>query len=100
MKVNFKKALVDFKGQPIKDEKGNEQLASDVICSRLFGAGEGFTSDEKYEAFKLMQKISSNEEVDIIDKESILIKKVCDKQLNAGAYGQIVELLNGNNGNN
>ena len=37
----------------------------------------------------------SNEAIEIEDKDSVLIKRVCEKALTVGAYGQVVELLKG-----
>ena len=51
--------------------------------------------DEKFEAYNLMTRINAAEgELDISDKESVLIKKCCDKTLTAGAFGQIFNILN------
>jgi len=97
MKINFNKNVVDYKGMPLI-ENGTKVSIKETICKFLFlGNGiEGNNSgDEKYTAYKLMVKIANgSNEVEITDKESLLIKKVCSASLNAGAYGQIVELLN------
>lgn len=97
MKVNFNKTFKDYQGIEIEDPNtGKAQSLKDIICARLFSAGENISADEKYEAYKLMVRISpSRAAIEIEDKDSILIKKVCEKGLTAGAYGQIVELLNG-----
>ena len=51
--------------------------------------------DDKFEAYKLMKRIeASNSDVDINDRESLLIKECCNNTLTAGAFGQIFELLN------
>ena len=51
--------------------------------------------DEKYESYKLMTRINAADgDMDISDKESVLIKKCCNKTLTAGAFGQIFDLLN------
>lgn len=97
MKKNFNKKIVDYNGTPVM-ENGVNIIIKDIICKYLFlGAGikDDDNGDKKYEAYKLMRKISEAKgDVDISDKESILIKQVCSLSLNAGAYGQIVELLN------
>lgn len=97
MKVNFNKSFKDYREIVVEDPKtGEVQSLKDIICARLFSAGENLSADEKYEAYKLMVRINpSKAAIEIEDKESILIKKVCEKSLTAGAYGQIVELLNG-----
>ena len=95
MKVNFDTKVKDFQGNDLKDN-GKELVIKDIVCRYLYLCGDGFTADEKYEAYKLMQKILlSTDKVEIEDKESILIKKACEKFLSAGAYGQIVDLLKG-----
>ena len=97
MKVDFNKAIKDFKGKEVKNPETNEvQTLKDVVCIRLFSAGDNLSAEEKYEAYKLMVKISpSKSAVEIEDKDSVLIKKICEKSLTAGAYGQLVELLKG-----
>lgn len=96
MKVDFNKSVTDFYGKPLIDN-GSVKTIKEVVCSRLYLGGDGLSSDEKYQAYKTMTKIAAADgAVDIEDKESILIKKVCESSLTVGAYGQIVDLLNGN----
>ena len=97
MKVNFNTTLKDFRGNDLKDpQTGEIQVMKEMVCSRLYIAGEGLSDDEKYTAYKVMEKIRLSEgDVDIEDKESVLIKKTCGKTVAAGIYGQIVKLLNG-----
>ncbi len=95
MKVNFNQKVKDFKGV-----EGSESI-SDVVAQALFQAGmngdESITSDEKYMAYKLSQKIVAGAEndlfVDISTEEGTLIKKTCEKMYVAGAYGQIYDLI-------
>ena len=96
MKVDFNKAIKDYQGNDMKNPETKEaQSFKDVICARLFSAGD-LSAEEKYDAYKLMVRISpSKAAIEIEDKESVLIKKVCEKTLTAGAYGQVVELLKG-----
>ena len=71
------------------------KVIKDVVCSRLYSSGDDMNEDEKYELYKLMTRINAADgEIDISDKESILIKKCCNRTLTAGAFGQIFELLN------
>lgn len=96
VKVNFNESYKDYAGKEIKDNVGKVQMIKDSVCKCLYSSGEGITSEEKYEAYKLMMRIiPSAGEMDIEDTESVLIKKICDKTLTSGAYGQIVELLKG-----
>lgn len=94
MEVDFNKTFKNYKGEDAT-EKEQTITIKDAVCQRLYLSGEGITPDEKYEAYKLMLRIvPSDGAVEIKDKESVLIKKICDKTLTAGAYGQLVDLLN------
>lgn len=97
MKVNFNTTLKDFRGNDLKDpQTGEIQPMNEWICSRLYVAGEGLTDDERYAAYLLMEKIRhTDSDVDITDRESLLIKKALGKNVPVGIYGQIVKLLNG-----
>nr|DAL67126.1 MAG TPA: hypothetical protein [Bacteriophage sp.]DAL84139.1 MAG TPA: hypothetical protein [Caudoviricetes sp.] len=95
MKVNFNKPLKTFRGEDMKDEFGKVQVIKDIVCARLYSSGDEMNEDEKYESYKLMTRINAADgDMDISDKESLLIKKCCNKTLTAGAFGQIFELLN------
>ena len=95
MKVNFNKPLKTFRGEDMKDEFGIVQIIKDIVCARLYSSGDDMNQDEKFEAYNLMTRINAAEgELDISDKESVLIKKCCDKTLTAGAFGQIFNILN------
>lgn len=79
----------------MKDEFGKVQIIKDIVCARLYSSGDEMNEDEKYESYKLMTRINAADgDMDISDKESLLIKKCCNKTLTAGAFGQIFELLN------
>ena len=95
MKVNFNKPLKTFKGEDMKDEFVKVKIIKDIVCARLYSSGDDMNQDEKFEAYNLMTRINAAEgELDISDKESVLIKKCCDKTLTAGAFGQIFNILN------
>ena len=95
MKVNFNKPLKTFKGEDMKDEFGKVQIIKDIVCARLYSSGDEMNEDEKYESYKLMTRINAADgDMDISDKESLLIKECCNNTLTAGAFGQIFELLN------
>lgn len=79
----------------MKDEFGKVQIIKDIVCARLYSSGDEMNEDEKYESYKLMTRINAADgDMDISDKESLLIKKCCNKTLTAGAFGQIFDLLN------
>lgn len=99
MKVNFNKAFLNAEGKEVKENSGEQQLISNVVCAVLFN-GQGLKDPDgtkKYRAYELMLKIrkarEKNSEVDIKPDEAMLIQEACSV-LNVGGYGQIVELLN------
>lgn len=94
-KVNFNKVLKDCFGKDI-EVNGEKQSLKEAVCIRLFSAGEGLTDEEKWNAYKLMNRIAASDgTIDIEDKESVLIKKICGHTLTAGSYGQLVDALTG-----
>lgn len=94
-KVNFNKTLRDCFGNEI-ESNGKKQSIKEVVCIRLFSASDGFTEEEKYNAYRLMNRIAASDgAVEIEDKDSVLIKKICEKSLTAGAWGQLVDILKG-----
>ncbi|WP_195375347.1 hypothetical protein [Parabacteroides leei] len=107
MKVNFNKVLKDYKGDEVyknvevikdgkKEVEKQPQLIKDFVCQSLYTCGEGLTQEEKYLSYTLtLRIIPSVEDIEISSEEGTLIKKVCDKYLTAGAYGQVVELIEG-----
>lgn len=94
MKCNFNYILKDTKGNPVSQD-GEPLVCKSIICPILFSAGEGYTADEKYKAYKIMRKIEDSDEVELTSEEVTLIKKIIAPQLSVGAYGQIVEILEG-----
>lgn len=95
MRVNFNKNLKDFDGEDMRDNSGKVKVIKDIVCARLYSYGDDMSEDEKYELYKLMTRINAADgDMDISDKESLLIKKCCNKTLTAGAFSQIFELLN------
>lgn len=101
MKVNFNIPLRNFKGEAEKDEvTRKDKLVKELVCQCLFmGNGlkkESDLDNKKLVAYNLQRRIwDSTDAIEIEDKESVLIKEACTI-VNAGGYGQIVELLNGN----
>ena len=96
MKVNFKQSFKDFKGMEIK-AGGNPVLISDEVGKILFNAGMSanvsLSSDEKYMAYKLCNRISSGNELELTMEEGAFILRVCGEHMTAGAYGQIRDLI-------
>lgn len=94
MRVNFKKNFRSFDGTPL------EGLISDVVAKSLFNASHlsdrAMSGDEKYLAYSLCQRITSSDCVEISVEEASFIKIVCAGTLSSGAYGQVVEIMEGN----
>lgn len=104
MKVNLNKPFISLNGTETKDENGNTQIMSDIVCAMLF-SGDGSTPDEngrlsatkKMKAFELMMKIRTaklnNDDITLSAEEIVMIKEACSP-LNVGGYGQLATLLN------
>lgn len=93
MKVNFNQSFKDYKGESlgvnISDEVGK-------ILFNLSTSGQiPLSADEKYMAYKLCNRITSLEEVELTNEEAAFIVKVCGENFKAGAYGQIVDIMEG-----
>ena len=98
MKVDFNNKVVkDYQGHDAELPNKEKQQVKDLVCKCLFVGGDGLSADEKYKAYKLHLKIRQSEEsVELKSEDISLIKKVCDKCISgAGGYGQIVDLLEG-----
>lgn len=91
MEVNLNQMFRGFKDKPIRDER----TIGDNLAEALFvGQGVGNKPEEKFAAYKLLNKIinaSGPVELDIDERK--MIKSVACASLIPGAYGQIVELL-------
>lgn len=97
VKINFNVNLKDPFGKDVANPKtGEVESFKEFLCTKLFNGGEGLTDDEKAKAFLIMMRIAdSKEAVAIEDFESVLIKKICGRQMTVGTFGQLVNLLNG-----
>ena len=99
MKVNLKQSFKDFKGLEIKSG-GNPVFISDEVGKILFNVGMSanvpLSVDEKYMAYKLCNKIASDNVVELTMEESAFILRICGEHLTAGAYGQIRDLFENN----
>ena len=90
MKVNFNKTFSTYNGED------SQQSIKDAVCKGLYAAGDGVSADDKMIAYRLNLKIiPATKEVEITTEEASLIKRLCEKTLVAGAYGQIVDLIEG-----
>ena len=98
MKVNFNRPFTDFKGQAMC-ENGTPLMMSEGIGRELFqlGRSEHRSAEDKYMAYKLCNRISSaSGDVDLTAEEGAFIVDVCAGSLTAGAYGQVKDLIDGN----
>lgn len=105
MKVNFNQAFKSFDGTEVTEPyevkegvtKHRPKMISTMVASFLF-LGEGLTSvEEKMMSANLSQRIySATEPVEISVEEASLIKQLAGKTLIAGAYAQVVNLLEDN----
>lgn len=98
MKINFNQPVKDYKGQALVSN-GKVQMLNDHIGQALYmvhsTGGNQLSPDEKYMAYKICNKMQSEEPIEITTEEGAFIIKVCGETLISGAYGQIRELIEG-----
>ena len=91
MEIDLNQMFKGFNGEPV----GEKQTIGKTLAQALFaGQGVGGKPEEKFEAYRLCNKIinaSGPVELDIDERK--MIKSVACASLIPGAYGQIVELL-------
>lgn len=95
MKVNFDRPFSDCFGKSIEGKNIAEQ-----VCMSLFNlsmiSGNPVTPENKYTAYILCNRISSTpDDVELTTEEASFLKEVCNESYSAGAYGQIVDLIEG-----
>lgn len=93
MKVNFNRTFTDCFGKEIEGKNIGEQ-----VCLFLFNlsslSGNPIPAEKKYMAYTLCNRISVHpDEVELTTEEASFIKDVCNEVMSAGAYGQIVDLI-------
>ena len=93
MKVNFNQSFKDFKGKAmgltIADEVGK------VLFNISTSGNMPLSAEEKYMAYKLCNKMTNGEEVEVSSEEAAFLVKICGEYLTAGAYGQVRDLIEG-----
>ena len=91
MKINFAQPFVTFDGKKL------EGTISERLGQALFNVStlenRSLSADEKYMSYKLCQKMASNKEIEISAEEASFIKRISAEVLTAGAYGQVVDLI-------
>ena len=93
---NLKVAMRGYDGKELKNEKGEPQMMSDIIGLHLYTAGgkKPMSQEDKVRAYKLSLQMQEHpEEVELTAEDMTLIKEVTNEALVAGAYGQIVQVL-------
>lgn len=104
MIVNFKKNFVDSFGSPITELKDGKRTPQEIwrfLAATLFSLSslgkEPLSKEQKYTAYVLSRRIAENPEaVECTTEEASFLKDVCSEMLNAGAYGQVVDLIENN----
>lgn len=97
MKVDFSTTVKDHKGNEIK-ANGNPVIIGDLVGKVLFelGLSKHATSEDKYMAYKICNRINQSVVVELSAEESALVVRVCSETLAAGVYGQVRDLVEGN----
>lgn len=108
MKKNLVVPFKSWKGEPVmvkaQDENGSEvlkpQLISDELGALFFNVSGSdkvqVSGEEKLRLYRLATAIGKNPtEVDMTAEDIVLIKRILEPACSAGAYGQIVEILEG-----
>ena len=96
MRVNFNKTVKTFKGADMIDQSTGEPLSMrDYVRGCLFLCPENYSADDKYAAWKILNKINADGEADITSEEASLIKRICAERSSAGIYGQVVDTIEG-----
>ena len=98
MKANFDKPFSDCFGKEISNGKSGPQNVAESLCAQLFNLatlkGTPVSAEKKYQAYKLCQRIASHpREVELATEDCLLIKEVAAEIYSAGAYGQIVDII-------
>lgn len=97
MKVNFNKSFIDCFGKKVGDKQIGEQLAM-LLFNMSTINNAPVSPEEKYAAYKLCNKLSTaTDAVEITEDEAGLIKRIASEYFSAGAYGQIVDLVENKN---
>jgi len=91
MKINFNVNVVNFAGEIIKNDKGEDLKIKDIIISLLLNKKD-LNESEKYKYFLLCKKIYDDENDYTIDEIRLILDEI--KNLNVYLYGFIYEYIN------
>lgn len=93
MTVNLDKNFLDAFGRPIENGRIADKLGM-LLFNLSTVHGTPVTPEKKYAAYQMCQRINSNASaVELSLEEAAMIKDACAEHLSAGAYGQVVDLL-------
>lgn len=99
MEVNLNKPFLDYLGNPVQVKEKNVMIFREVSIT-LFNlstiGGAPVSQEQKYLAYLLCNRISQAPDcVEMSTEDAAFLKQVCGEKLSAGAYGQIVDLIEG-----
>jgi len=95
MQFDFNKVLVNLNGEPLKNEKGEDQTAGKLLASALVNTNKG-------DAMKFMQWGQKMWNCEVIDLDKSVKKTLSDfiehnEQLTNLAKAQLLDILNETN---
>ncbi len=101
MEVNLKRPFVDNYGEAVCELRKGVPEITEIgrqVSKLLFNlstlGGVPLDADQKYEAYRLCQRITAApEKVELTAEDVVFLKRVCGEQLSAGAYGQVCDIL-------
>lgn len=98
MRVNLKRPIVGLDRKPVPHKDGTPTMANEEVAVYLYNLsnvkGVNLTSEQKYRAYILCMRIASSPDcLELTTEEACLIKDVCCEKMSAGAYGQIVDMI-------
>jgi hypothetical protein len=94
MKVDFKTELKGHDGKPVG--RMDEQLRT-VLFSIDGGERLPLSADEKYLAYRIGKRLlEEGGKIELTLEEAAFLKRIGAVAFRAGAYGQLVDLLEGN----
>lgn len=101
MKVDFSRSFTDEQGNPVT-VNGKTQVIGGQLCLTLFNLthvhGSPATPEQKYTAYTLCRRIQADAaSVELTTEEGTFLKDIASEAFSAGAYGQVVDIIENNN---
>jgi hypothetical protein len=92
MKVNFKKDLIGPDGSVLAGALDNELRR--LLFSLDSSEKLPLSADEKYKCHSIGKRLLEGDgEIELTVEEAVFLKKICAVGFVAGAYGQVVDLI-------